>query len=157
MTHALGITWHYLATIDFISLVEEESKDRTTVTMPLFVPLSTPRCTRLMRIHPGSFEDDIHADLFEINLNKPPEYEALSYTWGNETGLEPVYINGYHVLIRRNLFNFLRRLRYDDEPRVIWVDAISISQQDPVEKGQQVAMIGDIFRAAEQVCMWLGE
>jgi hypothetical protein len=110
-----------------------------------------------MRIHPGSFEDDIQADLFEININKPPKYEALSYTWGNETGLEHVYINGYHVLIRRNLFNFLRRLRYDDEPRVVWVDAISISQQDLVEKGLQVAMIGDIFRAAEQICVWLGE
>ena len=39
----------------------------------------------------------------------------------------------------------------------LWVDAISISQNDAIEKAQQVARMGKIFGGAERVVVWLGE
>ena len=37
-----------------------------------------------------------------------------------------------------------------------WVDAICINQVDKQEKGRQVAHMGQIYRAATRVIVWLG-
>jgi len=39
---------------------------------------------------------------------------------------------------------------------LLWVDALSINQDDEAEKAVQVAMMGDIYHAAESVIIWLG-
>ena len=95
-------------------------------------------------------------------------YEALSYTW--KTGLErkdddttgaqkTIECNGFTVPVGANLDAALRRLRRrrpDSSSRVIWADAICINQQDDAERSHQVASMGDIFRNAHRVVVWLG-
>ena len=39
---------------------------------------------------------------------------------------------------------------------LIWIDALCINQNDPIERGQQVGMMGDIFKQAKRVVIWLG-
>lgn len=56
-----------------------------------------------------------------------------------------------------NLEAALRHLRLVDEPRLLWVDAICINQQDDNEKGHQVRQMGRIYQKCFQVCLWLGE
>jgi hypothetical protein len=43
-----------------------------------------------------------------------------------------------------------------DKSRVFWVDAICISQQDIIERGCQVALMGEIYSQAAQTMIWLG-
>lgn len=50
----------------------------------------------------------------------------------------------------------LQYLRRTDEPRILWIDALCINQQDEVEKGPQVAIMGDIYRNATRVVAWIG-
>lgn len=50
----------------------------------------------------------------------------------------------------------LKYLRRTDGPRILWIDALCINQQDDVEKGVQVTMTGDIYRNATRVVVWLG-
>ncbi|KAI9779440.1 MAG: hypothetical protein M1839_007405 [Geoglossum umbratile] len=38
----------------------------------------------------------------------------------------------------------------------IWVDAICINQSDDLEKAEQVALMGDIYKSAQSVVIWLG-
>jgi hypothetical protein len=38
---------------------------------------------RLVQIHPGNNDDDIYISVEPHRLSQSPEYEALSYTWGN--------------------------------------------------------------------------
>jgi Heterokaryon incompatibility protein (HET) len=38
----------------------------------------------------------------------------------------------------------------------MWIDAICIHQKDDLEKGPQVALMGDIYRLADRVVVWLG-
>ncbi|KAI1773872.1 heterokaryon incompatibility protein-domain-containing protein [Hypoxylon cercidicola] len=52
--------------------------------------------------------------------------------------------------------NILRCLRYADKPRIIWIDALCINQNDDVEKGPQVARMGDIYPSAHRISIWLG-
>ena len=56
-----------------------------------------------------------------------------------------------------NLAQALRRLRHCDDDRILWVDALCISQTDLGEKSQQVQMIGDIVQGATRTLAWVGE
>jgi len=65
-------------------------------------------------------------------------------------------VNGKEVDITQNLGDALRSLRLPDRSRLLWVDAICINQSDNVEKSAVVATMGDIYRNAETVAIFLG-
>ncbi|OBS22634.1 hypothetical protein FPOA_08967 [Fusarium poae] len=90
-----------------------------------------------------------------VDLASAPPYEALSYTWGEEDASVRIHLNGKEFLVRPNLAYALAALRVS-EPRVLWVDALCINQQDTTERNHQVGMMGGIFRRAERVLVWLG-
>ena len=123
----------------------------------LYQPLETPRSTRLLTLLPDAPGSSLRAKLVAVDLTTKPFYDAISYTWGEDTSTIPITINDTPVPIRHNLFDFLTQLRRHGQLAPLWVDAISISQTDCVEKSQQVAIIGDIFRQARSVLMWVGQ
>lgn len=95
-----------------------------------------------------------------------PIYDALSYSWG-PVEKTPTKIQVSHRLAdgtisegwlpaRTNLMFALRHLRRADRTRDMWIDAICIDQDDQVGKGPQVAMMGDIYKCAASVVVWLG-
>ncbi|KAL9621495.1 MAG: hypothetical protein Q9160_004025 [Pyrenula sp. 1 TL-2023] len=130
-------------------------------------PLKTPTATRILYLFPSAdFNAPLQGYLQEIDLSKAggdecPEYECLSYTWGEPPqASEPFYsivINLRKVAIRENLFQALKRLRLQSYPRMLWIDALSIRQDDLLEKAQQVQMISKIFHQAIRLLVWLGE
>lgn len=90
------------------------------------------------------------------SLDASPEYEALSYTWGQPDGFKfKIWVNGFLVPIRRNLLCALRVLRRPQE-RVLWIDALCINQNDDIERNHQVDLMRDIYMRATKVLSWLG-
>lgn len=85
------------------------------------------------------------------------EYEALSYTWGSIERTKPVEVNGQTLHITVSLAQALRNLRYVDQDRVLWIDAICIDQSNAAERGHQVQQMASIYENARQVILWLGE
>ena len=127
--------------------------------MSIWSPLRSATSIRLLVLHPAKTgdRDRLDASLHEVSLDdKGVEYEAISYTWGDEQNQQTIRIVGQEPLIRENLWRFLRRLT-GSQDRLLWVDALSINQNDTQEKSQQVAMIGRIFQRATGVVAWLGE
>ncbi|KAH9219629.1 heterokaryon incompatibility, partial [Leptodontidium sp. 2 PMI_412] len=59
--------------------------------------------------------------------------------------------------VTRNLFLALRRLRKPEEPRVMWIDALCICQENDEEKSHQVRLMGEIYKRCAEVCIWVGE
>lgn len=55
----------------------------------------------------------------------------------------------------QNLVAALVHLRYLTEPRVLWIDALCIDQQNESERSSQVARMSDIYRLADRVVIWL--
>lgn len=65
-----------------------------------------------------------------------PRYTAVSYTWGNGTPSEHIFINGQPFPIRLNLWSCLHHLAQDKTAgwTHLWVDAICIDQKNNEER-----------------------
>ena len=121
---------------------------------------------RLLRLLKGN-SDPIQCQLFESRLAVPehilasPElvcdYAALSYTWGSESRPCDIIVNRSNMTVTKNAYLALRDLRYQEQDRILWVDALCINQADTVEQGQQVQQMGSISSKAKRVIIWLGE
>ncbi|KAK0701573.1 heterokaryon incompatibility protein-domain-containing protein [Lasiosphaeria miniovina] len=69
----------------------------------------------------------------------------------------PIFIDGVEVVISGELRRALQRLRSEEEPLRLWVDALCINQGDIAERNQHVRMMGQIYANATRVRIWLGE
>ena len=111
---------------------------------------------RLLEIRKGSFLDEVVCSLSTAILSDKPQYDALSYVWGNENADDPIMVDGIPVRVTKNLEAAMRHLRRSDRPMVIWIDALCINQKNTLERNQQVSLMGAIYRGAQEVLAWLG-
>ncbi|KAJ8132119.1 hypothetical protein O1611_g1501 [Lasiodiplodia mahajangana] len=121
-----------------------------------YTPLQTGRELRLLKLAGGEENSGLKGELIHFNLDRGPDYSALSYVWGSKIAPTKIECNGYQVEITENLADALRHLRYQSESRHLWVDALCINQQDADEKSHQVALMKDIYAHAQEVDVWLG-
>ena len=137
--------------------------------LPLFTGYQdlepTSRGIRIAELLPASLREATgrrHASCRLANVSfgicdpQPHPYTALSYTWGDPTRKAALHLNDMFVEVRENLSEALEHLEQDSSSIRIWADAICINQEDTLEKGQQVAMMPEIFGNAEDVLVWLG-
>jgi hypothetical protein len=113
---------------------------------------------RLITLFPGDPEDEIHSQVNVAKLGEEiQEYEALSYVWGSQSRHKPIKMNGINFMVTENLYDALKRLRYPDKQRILWIDALAINQLDVTERNHQVQDMSKIYSGAQRVLMWLGE
>jgi hypothetical protein len=119
--------------------------------------LQYPDSLRLLELLPGAKGSPLSCNLQEVRRSNSPKYEALSYAWG-----EPVFshevqevASNERLSITVNLHDALQAIRYEQESRFLWVDAICINQSALKEKNHQVASMGKIFGDAWRVVVWL--
>ncbi|PMD28507.1 HET-domain-containing protein, partial [Hyaloscypha hepaticicola] len=122
-------------------------------------PLEKGRCIRLLRLEPGDAAAAQKISIFHADLDQQATYEALSYTWGDpdDTTLISCTEEGSTLAVTRNCEAALRSLRLEYEERTLWIDAICIDQSNVDERGQQVRLMSDIYKQAQQVIAYLGE
>jgi len=65
-------------------------------------------------------------------------------------------LNGTPFGISTTLAAALESLRREDEAVLLWVNTISVDQEDAVEKADQMEKMARIFTQAEKTCIWLG-
>jgi hypothetical protein len=124
--------------------------------------LETANNIRLLYLYPGSREDELKGELVHANLDNAALYVALSYVWGKPVFNHKLFnLDDEYYLITESLWNALRDIRSafgdeDDEAVVIWADALCINQSDITERGQQVGLMGRIYRQATSVCTYIG-
>jgi hypothetical protein len=93
-----------------------------------------------------------------VSLDDPPQFYALSYAWGSPSTTEGILCNEREMQIALNLHEAIQILF---SPPLslnlpIWIDAICIDQKDDEEKSHQVYRMGDVYRRAYKVVVWLG-
>ncbi|KAL9105965.1 MAG: hypothetical protein Q9227_008958 [Pyrenula ochraceoflavens] len=115
---------------------------------------------RFLVLHSGN-DQIFNYDLKTVPLDQLHDtyYRALSYTWGRASSLDSlreIRVNDQIFFIRQNLFDFLMTAFAKGEHGLIFIDAISINQNDHDERGSAVQEMARIFRNANQVIAWLG-
>ncbi|KAK5737564.1 hypothetical protein LTR17_006611 [Elasticomyces elasticus] len=122
-------------------------------------PSSQGRFIRLVEVLPelteaGSVQCYIHEVSLDENM---PKYQTLSYSWGTISDMYNISCNGQSLKITQTLHRALLALRLPNKSRLIWIDQLSINQQDTIEKTQQVAMMRDIYQGSSLTIAWLGD
>ncbi|KAJ8118188.1 hypothetical protein OPT61_g794 [Boeremia exigua] len=122
-----------------------------------------PRSIRVLELQPAvDSADPIHCELKPLSLNDFPQwhanYTALSYTWDGQTPSKEINCGGGSLFITPNCDVAIRQLRSPTEIKILWIDSICIDQTpDAVsERNVQVALMGDIYKSAARVVVWLG-
>ncbi|KAK2596144.1 hypothetical protein QQS21_006421 [Conoideocrella luteorostrata] len=146
-----------------------------------------PNRVRLLLLSKGESSDSIHCSLKTLDSQELSKkcivYQALSYAWGPGEDLRhSIFLrdlilpksqsdnleNGFlplvaHQLIPRrfhvrpSLYLALMQLRSKTDDLWFWVDAICINQADNKEKTHQLSKMLEIYRNANNVCIWIGE
>jgi hypothetical protein len=113
---------------------------------------------RLVELQPGSRGSPLNCRIFEVRKHDNPEYEALSYAWGEPIFSQVIHevSSGTQIPVTTNLEQALLATRYEHTVRILWADAICINQLNMKEKGHQVALMGLIYHDAKRVVVWLG-
>ena len=131
---------------------------------------------RLLALFPGEMGSRIRCSLTVVALEDRLQYEALSYTWGDESNPSEVKVYPSKPLprtstfsihqieaspseslqITKNLDTALQSLRYRDKERILWIDAICIDQTNNTEKSRQIPLMAKIYGVASNVLVWLG-
>ncbi|KAK5729793.1 hypothetical protein LTR17_011659 [Elasticomyces elasticus] len=101
---------------------------------------------RLLELAPGEYHDPLLARLLLVSLDDMPVYNTISYVWGDPSKTSELDICDKRLSVPLNTALALRRMRLDDVVRVLWIDAVCINQRDIHERGQQVSIMGDIYR-----------
>lgn len=118
---------------------------------------------RLVAVMPASADDPSKLEVLIRSAEPWRNYIALSYCWGGSGEEKVICVNGQDFKVTKNLYDFLIFFR---EERVVspilgkfflWIDALSINQNDRREKAREVRGMKDIYTAAESVWVWLGK
>ncbi|KAF2003069.1 ankyrin [Amniculicola lignicola CBS 123094] len=126
---------------------------------------------RLLRLLKGTRGSPIQCKLFIQQLGQAQKYYAQSYTWGKKLEMEYIFVDGQKVEVQKNLANALHAFRREEVDVILWVDALCINQgggddeekeqgdkdqEYKKEKSQQITLMADIYRNAEEVYIYLG-
>lgn len=87
------------------------------------------------------------------------DYAAVSYAWGSPIANDKRYeikLDDRLVPLPKNIWRFLGQTRDAGRIDWLWIDILSIDQDNPWERSHQVEMISTIFRGSTQVIVWLG-
>jgi hypothetical protein len=146
-----------------------------------YAPLKTPSSIRLLELwsikppesdvtlgdragytttQQGNSHKNIWCRVVQRDLSESPrpEYETISYTWAGLPKCIPIFIDGGKVIrVNAPIYACLQRLEIGSNPRYLWIDQISIDQDNKEERNIQVLLMKKIFESAQKTLIWLGE
>lgn len=111
---------------------------------------------RQLILDPGQGDDPLSGRLVTTKLLESPDFEAISYVWGASTRDRWMVIEGKQLPITASMEDALRQTRMPEQRRTLWADSICMNQEDNVEKGHQVAMMGLIYARSKRTLICLG-
>jgi hypothetical protein len=129
---------------------------------PAYPKLTGSNSTRVLELAADldNQPEVLRGKLIEIDLDNPPEFEAVSYVWGQRKTTSKIFCKmpggaEEEITITGNGEDLLRRFSHRDKSRLLWVDAICINQRDLIERSQQVSIMSHVYAKAQCVLVWL--
>ncbi|KAJ4345892.1 uncharacterized protein N0V89_012028 [Didymosphaeria variabile] len=113
-------------------------------------PTTTPKSTT------SPSNGSLVCELLTTPIAAPLKFKALSYTWGTAEKTSFLKLNRTQLNITPSLHTALQYIASQQEDIYLWVDQVCIDQSNGAEKSEQVLLMSDIYRKAEQTLVWLG-
>ncbi|KAF2119135.1 heterokaryon incompatibility protein-domain-containing protein [Lophiotrema nucula] len=110
---------------------------------------------RLLEVVPSMLGGKIRCRLVRCNLDAPPSYEAISYTWGDSSIQAQIELGGKGFSTSQKVQDVLRHFRRRNKARMLWIDALCINQASDTERSEQVRIMRQIYRKASGVLIYL--
>jgi heterokaryon incompatibility protein (HET) len=79
---------------------------------------------RVLELLPGKSEDRIAFSLRRVKWTEKPEYQAISYVWGDPNDVEQCIVDGQDFFITKSLYEALRNFRSEHTKLLLWADAV---------------------------------
>ena len=102
----------------------------------------------------STYNDDVHCRLIPCKIGNLPTYEAISYTWADESGdtrkTQTIYVNSLPFYVTVNCKAALKRVRLPRRARTIWIDDVCIDQNNDEERGHQARLMPQIYSRARR-------
>ncbi|KAG8156595.1 hypothetical protein KVR01_013546 [Diaporthe batatas] len=117
---------------------------------------SSDQYIRQLILDPGQGDNPLRGSLVTAKLLDAPSFEAISYVWGSKTRNRWIIVDGRRLPITSSMEDALRQTRLPAHARTLWADSICINQENRVEKGHQVAMMGRIYARSNRTLICLG-
>ena len=128
------------------------------------IPLPSSRSIRVLHLEPSQDRlAPLRCSLKAVSLDDYPkwdaDYTALSYSWDAQRPSCKIECDGGNLLITSNCDAAIRELRDSTNTKILWIDSICIDQSSECiqERNSQVALMGEIYKSAAKVAVWLGE
>jgi hypothetical protein len=94
--------------------------------------------------------------LFHTTTKAAPRYDTVSYVWGPPHRTKELWLqDGTAILITEALEAALPHITIHSTG-YLWIDQICINQDDIVERGHQVSIMGQIYAECACVLIWPG-
>jgi hypothetical protein len=132
-----------------------------------YKPLCASDAVRVLVLKPNSdFNADLEGEIIQYrrsemfsNTDSDAHYDAISYTWGHPTFSCQLFCDRHSSVlnITLNVDSMLRHLRTTSSRCYLWIDAVCLNQSDATEKKEQIPLMGEIYREAKEVRIWLGK
>jgi hypothetical protein len=90
----------------------------------IHAPMPSDTSFRVLELLPGQPKDLIRVRLQFADWTDPPEYEPISYAWGDPKDVLYCDCEGKRLSITRSLYSALLRFRMEDRSRILWADAV---------------------------------
>jgi hypothetical protein len=129
---------------------------RSPATSIRLIDLHPPAANAVTNASSHTKPAPISCSIFPASLGSLPPFKALSYVWGPPSRTKHITICNNVFEITSSLFKALQHIRHPTKTITLWIDQICIHQLDPEEKSLQVPLMGQIYRSAEEVLVWLG-
>lgn len=111
---------------------------------------------RIVELLPGGFDGPLHCRLRIAALESDPEYDALSYMWGDTSFTREIILDDDEAFpVTASLEKALRHVRLRKNVRFLWVDAVCINQGDINERGNQIGLMKEIYSRSKIVRVWI--
>lgn len=125
-----------------------------------YEPIKQRSEIRLLKIQPGEGDDPIRGELVTISTDSQHEYDAVSYTWADETGDATrrfrAFIGAGYVLITGSCQKVLQRIRSFSYAKCVWIDSLCVDQDNLEERGHQVYLMPRIYTRAKKTYVYVG-
>ena len=122
-----------------------------------YTALAEPEDIRVVLLYPRFGFGKICCSLLQGPYMRLLFYEAISYNWGTMDTTEEVLVDGCRKMVTKSVYEILTSSSSLFLPKLLWIDALCIDQNNDAEKSQQVPMMRRIYRSAIFTTVFLGQ